>query len=72
MGEENLTKYLAPKQKEILNTIRNMKDIKELDKFDWSDLYPTLQTLRALLLIRYDGEINYPAQLTKLIQYKDV
>lgn len=72
MGEENLTKYLAPKQIEILNTIRNMKDIKELDKFNWSDLYPTLQTLRVLCLIRYEGEINYPAQLTKLIQYKEI
>lgn len=64
---ESLTKYLSSKQIEILYTIRNMKDIKELDKFDWSDLYPTLQTLRALCLIRYNGEINYPAQLIKLM-----
>lgn len=64
---ENLTKYLSAKQIEILNTIKSMKDIKELDRFNWADLYPTLQTLRVLCLIKYDGEINYPAQLIKLI-----
>lgn len=64
---ENLTRYLSTKQIEILNTIRSMKDIKELDKFAWCDLYPTLQTLKVLCLIKYDGEINYPAQLIKLM-----
>ena len=68
MGEEELTRCLSTKQREILNTIRNMKDISELDRYDWCDLYPTLQTLRALCLINYKGEINYPAQLIKLIK----
>ena len=70
VNEEYLTRHLSTTQKEILNTIRNMKDISELDKYNWSYLYPTLQTLKALCLITYEGEINYPAQLTKLIQHK--
>lgn len=68
MSQQELTIHLSTKQREILNTIRNMKNISELDKYNWCDLYPTLQTLRALCLINYKGKINYPAQLIKLIK----